>query len=341
MIIDKNFSPIMEQVFAGRGFSKDETEALVHSMIDGTLSEVRVAAVLTGFRFITLTEEIIIAILSAIREKNPVTESNSLENVVDCGGTGGDHTSTVNISTTAAIVAAGAGANVAKFAGKSISSKSGSSDVLKMLDLTPANSLKDACDNIKKYNIAFLPSNSYYPNLKHLAHIRKTLGFKTIVDLVYPLANPIKLTGQLVGVYSKDSLPLIINCLKKLGRRRAIVAHGEDGLDEISVCSATYISKLENGKITHEVLKPTELGFKIHKIKDLVGKDIEYNTKVLIDVLKNDAHPAVMDAVTINSAATLWCAEKCNSISEGIELAKLSITSGNALSTLEKWKNHK
>ncbi|WP_186645701.1 anthranilate phosphoribosyltransferase [Fluviispira vulneris] len=341
MIIDKNFSPIMEQVFAGRGFSKDETSALVHSMIDGTLSDMRVAAVLTGFRFITLTEEIVIAILNAIREKNPIFDSHDLESVVDCGGTGGDHTSTVNISTTAAIVAAGAGANIAKFAGKSISSKSGSSDVLKTLDLTPATTLKVAYENIKKFNIAFLPSNIYFPNLKHLAHIRKTLGFKTIIDLVYPLANPMKLTGQLVGVYSKDSLPLMINCLKNLGRKRAIVAHGEDGLDEISVCSATYIAKLENGKITHEVLKPSEFGIKTHKIKDLIGKDIEYNTKILLDVLKNDAHPAIMDAVIINTAAILWCAEKCDTISEGIEIAKHSISSASALATLEKWKNQK
>ena len=341
MIIDKNFSPIMEQVFAGRGFSIDEAEALTHSMIDGTLSDVRIAAVLTGFRFLPLSEEVIIRILKTIQEDNENDFNNTLPHIVDCGGTGGDRISSLNILTMASFVAAGAGANVAKFAGIGISNKSGSSgDILQMLNILPAHSVEKAFEQIQKFHYSFLQSNTFYPTLKHLMDIRKTLGFKTIIDLVFPLANPVPLTGQFIGVYNKDSLPLMINCLKKLGRRRAIIAHGEDGLDEISVCSATYISKLENGKIIHEVIKPTDFGIKTHKIKELLGKDIEYNTKVLIDALKNEAQPAVMDAVIINAAATLWCAELCENLSDGLKLAKDVITSGKAIKVLETWKKN-
>lgn len=341
MIIDKNFSPIMEQVFAGRGFSIDEAEALTHSMIDGTLSDVRIAAVLTGFRFLPISEDVIIRILKTIQEDNEIDINTTLPHIVDCGGTGGDRLSTLNILTTAAFISAGAGANIAKFAGVGISNKSGSSgDVLQMLNVSPALSVDKAFEQIQKFHFAFLQSNTFYPTLKHLMDIRKTLGFKTIIDLVFPLANPISLTGQFIGVYNKDSLPLMINCLKKLGRRRAIIAYGEDGLDEISVCSATYISKLENGKITHEVIKPADFGIKIHKIKELLGKDIEYNSKVLIDALKNEAQPAVMDAVTLNAAATIWCAELCDNISDGLKLAKEAIASGKALKVLETWKNN-
>ncbi len=329
----------MEQVFAGRGFSIDEAEALTHCMIDGTLSDVRIAAVLTGFRFLPISEEVIIRILKIIQEDNAKDLNNIPPKIVDCGGTGGDRNLTLNILTTASFIAAGAGANIAKFTGMGFSNKSGSSgDILQMLNISPAQSVKKALDQIQKFNFSFLQSNTFYPTLKHLMDIRKTLGFNTIIDLIFPLANPISLTGQFIGVYSKDSLPLMINCLKKLKRRRAIIAHGEDGLDEISVCSATYISKLENEKITHEVIKPSDFGIKFHQIKDLLGKDIEYNSKVLIDALKNEAHPAVMDAVTLNAAATIWCAELCNSLSDGLKLAKESVTSGKAIKILERWK---
>lgn len=338
MIIDKNFSPIMEQVFAGRGFSIDEAEALTHSMIDGTLSDVRIAAVLTGFRFLPISEEVVIGILQTIQEKNKYNTKHNLNHIVDCGGTGGDRITTLNILTTASIVAAGAGANIAKFTGFSSSNKSESSDVFQILNLLPAQTVEKAIEDIKEFKIAFLSSKTFYPTLKHLMDIRKTLGFKTIIDLLVPLANPVPLTGQFIGVYHKDCLPLLINCLKKLGRKKGMIAHGEDGLDEISVCSATYISKLENDKITHEVIKPSDFGIQSRQIKDLIGKDIEYNAKVLIDALKNQAHPAVMDAVSINAAATLWCANLCNSLQEGLILAKKSISSGSAFHILEKWK---
>ncbi|APJ04399.1 anthranilate phosphoribosyltransferase [Silvanigrella aquatica] len=341
MIIDKNFSPMMEQVFAGRGFSIDEAEALTHSMIDGTLSDVRIAAVLTGFRFLPLSEEVIIRILKTIQENHKNKIKHTLPHVVDCSGTGGDKTSTLNILTISSLVTAGAGAHVARFTGVGISNKSGSSgDVLQMLNINPANSLDNAYDQLNKCHFSFLQLNTFYPTLKHLMDIRKTLGFKTIIDLVFPLANPVNLTGQFIGVYNKDSLPLMANCMKKLGRNRALIAYGEDGLDEISVCSATYLSKLENGKISHDVIKPSDFGFKTHKIKDLFGKDVEYNTKILIETLKNRAHSAVLDAVILNAAATLWCAELCDSLSEGIALAKETINSGKALKMLDKWKNN-
>ncbi len=339
MIIDKNFSPIMEQVFAGRGFSIDEAEALTHSMIDGTLSDVRIAAVLTGFRFLPISEEIIIKILKTIQEQNSFKTNHHFDKLVDCSGTGGDRLTTLNIMTTAAIVAAAAGAPVAKFIGIGSIQKSNSIDVLQLLNIFPATHIEKAVEQIKQDNITFLSSKIIYPTLKHLMDIRKTLGFKTIIDLIIPLANPIPLSGQFIGVFQKDYLPLFINCLKHLNRKRGLVAHGEDGLDEISVCSATYISKLEYGKVTHEVIKPNDLGFPNHEIKDLLGKDVEYNSKVLVDTLRNKSKQAIIDAVAINAAATLWCAEKCNSLQDGLNLAKQTIVSGKALSILENWKN--
>ncbi|WP_158998295.1 anthranilate phosphoribosyltransferase [Pigmentibacter ruber] len=339
MIIDKNFSPIMEQVFAGRGFSIDEAEALTFSMIDGTLSDVRIAAVLTGFRFLPVSEEIIIKILKTIKTQSAFKTNKSYENLVDCSGTGGDRITTLNIMTTSALIAAAAGAKVAKFTGAGNLQKANSLEVLQLLNIFPAANSEKACEQLEEENITILSSKIVYPSLKHLMDIRKTLGFKTIIDLIIPLANPLNLSGQYIGVFQKDYLPLFINCLKQLKRKKALVVHGEDGLDEISVCSATYISKLDKEKITHEVIKPTDFGLPIYQIKDLLGKDLEYNSKVLIDTLQNKSKQAIIDAVSLNAAATLWCADKCNTLQEGLQLAKETIRSGRAFKILESWKN--
>jgi len=328
----------MEQVFAGRRFSQDEARALIVSMIDGTLSDLRVAAVLTGFRFLELSEDIIMTLLKALKKNQEHSFVSDFSHIVDCGGTGGDFTSTVNISTYSAIVAASCGVNIAKFAGKAVSSKAGSSELLHMLAITPVNSVSKIYKDLKKFHISFLLSQTFYPELKRLMEIRKVLGFKTVIDIIFPLVSPVPLTGQLVGVYHKNLLSLLINCLKMLGRRRAMTVFGEQGLDEISVSSGTWLSRLENNKITQEFLKPADFGMPCHDMINLQGKGAEYNVKVLEDLLNQRAHCAVFDAVTLNAAAILWCAEKCHHLGEGLKIAQNAIRSGAALKNLEKWK---
>ena len=193
----------MEQVFAGRGFSIDEAEALTHSMIDGTLSDVRIAAVLTGFRFLPISEEIIIKILKTIQEQNSFKTNHHFDKLVDCSGTGGDRLTTLNIMTTAAIVAAAAGTPVAKFIGIGSIQNRIALTFLQLLNIFPVTHIEKAVEQIEQDNITFLSSKIIYPTLKHLMDIRKTLGFKTIIDLIIPLANPIPLSGQFIGVFQK------------------------------------------------------------------------------------------------------------------------------------------
>lgn len=156
------------------------------------------------------------------------------------------------------------------------------------------------------------------------------------MDVVFPLANPFQLTGQVVGVYHKDLMPLMIHCLKGLGRKRALVVHAESGFDEISVCAATYISQLDSGKITHHVWKPENFGFPTYSYEDLKPAYVELTTEVIFDMLENKIHPAIIHAIEWNAAAILWCAEKCNSIQEGVDLARHAIESGRALKHLKK-----
>ncbi|MES2613842.1 MAG: anthranilate phosphoribosyltransferase [Bdellovibrionota bacterium] len=339
MIIDKNFSPLMEQCFCGKSFSVEETSALIHGMLDDTLSDIRIASVLTAFRFIDITKENILSIIGACREKATPLNKLTVSNIVDCGGTGGSTSQTVHISTMASLVAAAAGARVAKFSGKSLSSKSGSSAVLKFLNISPAVNVEDIDLGLNKTGIVFLDAATFYPSLKNLSDIRKTLGFKTIIDLIFPLANPVQLSGQVVGVYHRDVMPLIISCLKDLGRKRALVVHGEDGQDEISVCSATYVSKLEDGKITHEVWKPADFDIKIHPVSQLRASNLENSAQVLLQVLSGKAPQSILDAVAVNAAGILWCAQMCNSVQEGLVLVKQAIETGKALKTFESWTN--
>lgn len=339
MIIDKNFSPLMEQCFAGRPFSVEETEALIHSMLDDTLSDVRIASVLTAFRFTPMSKESILAIIHACQSKNTSLKHLNFPHLVDCCGTGGEGLNTVNISTMASIVAAAAGANVAKFTGKSLSSKSGSSSVLKFLDIIPLDNAEDIEEGLKKVGLVFIDAGSFYAPLKNISSIRKTLGFKTIIDLIFPIANPLPLTGQVVGVYHRDVMSLIISCVKDIGRERALVVHAEDGLDELSVCSATYVAKLSNGKIVHEVWKPSDFGLKTYDISELKSSNFENNAFVFERVLQNDAPEAIVRAVEYNAAGILWCAKLCESIPEGLAMARENIESGKAMKTFEHWKN--
>lgn len=337
MIIDKNFSPLMERVFFGKSFSQEETQALVHSMMDGTLSDLRIASVLTAFQFLNASSEVIGAIIGALDKKYPISlNSDHFQNLVDCGGTGGRHTFSLNISILASLVAASAGAVVAKFSGQRALNKSENGNILNLLDIPLANTVEQATEYLGKTGIAFLYATSFYPRLKDLNDIRKTLGFRTIMDVVFPLANPFQLTGQVVGVYHKDLMPLMIHCLKKLGRKRALVVHAESGFDEISVCAATYISQLDSGKITHHVWKPGDFGFQTHSYEDMKPAHVDLTTEVIFDILENKIHPAIIHALEWNAAAILWCAEKCNSIQEGVFMARHAIESGKAVKHLKK-----
>lgn len=340
MIIDKNFSPLMEQIFAGRSFSQKEVEALVQGMVTGTLSDVRIAATLTALRFIDLTPELVFSAVKKIKDTGESEEfEHTYPHLVDCSGTGGDGATTINISTAASFVAAASGAKIAKFSGKSLVGKGGSRDVLRMLNVPCSATLEEAEASLTQNGLTFLNASSFYSDLKDLLEVRKTLGFKTILDVVDPLLNPAPLTGQLVGVYHKDVLKIVAECLKALNRNRALVVHGEEGLDEISVCGPTHVCRLEKQKIDSLILNPAEFGLPLYPLSDLKGADAQSNARTLIEILKGNAHAAMQDAVALNAAGVLWCAEMSSTLQEGFKLAKNTLSSGAALKLLEKLKN--
>ena len=328
----------MEQVFFGHRLTREEVSALVDSMIDGAMSDVRIAAVLTGFRFLPVTQEMMLGAIDSISKRSPRQNYPKMRHVVDCSGTGGDGQSTVNISTMAGVVAASCGAQVAKFGSRSVTSKCGSADVLEALGIRLAQNQRDAQHDLEQNGISFLYSPAFYPSLRHISAVRKSLGFHTIFDLLVPLANPTHLVGQLIGVYSKDLQVLVAKCLSELKRERALVVHSDEGLDEISVCGPTRVIKVVGQMQSAEIWTPADFGLKIAQIGDLRGGGADENARVFEDVLSGKMPGPVCDAITMNAAAVLWCAGLADTVNDGFDRAKAALASGKAIAKLHQWR---
>ncbi len=316
------------------------TEA-VGSIMEGQATDAQIGAFLTALRLRGETEEEIAGAAMALRDRCvrlPEVDSASDSGLVDTCGTGGDGAGTINISTLAALVAAGAGARVAKHGNRSVSSLCGSADLLKALgvriDMSPEVSAK--C--LQEAGFAFLFAPLYHPAMKSVATARQEMGIRTLFNLIGPLCNPAGVRRQVMGVYSENIIELIAGVLKKLGCQRAMVVASQDGLDEISVCAPTRVAQLlENGEIRVDTLTPDELGLKTHQLDALKGGDPEHNAALSMDLLRG-ANGAVRDAVLVNAAAALVVSGKTGKMAEGINMACHSIDSGKALDVLEKVK---
>lgn len=359
---DSVFSQFMEQLFAGARLQRQEARKFMDAILQSSLSDARVAAILTAFRLTPLSQDIVMGALESLTQlafkppqmhthvpphshipvfKAPATrpvEFKKERHLVDNSGTGGDGSSTFNISTMAAIIASSCGAKVAKFGTRSISSRCGSADVLEALGVNLSRSLEAMQLQLEKLNLSYLYAPALFPALQHLAVVRKSLGFHTIFDLLVPLANPAPLSGQLVGVYSEDIQVLVARCLQDLGRQRALVVHSEDGLDEISVCGPSRVIQLMDGRQNVEIWSPHDFDIPTYQRDALRGAGIEENAQCLINTLNGRNPGAVEDAVILNAAATLWCAAKVDSIPEGIARARACIQSGDAGQTFELWR---
>lgn len=337
---DSFFAPCMEKVFAGNRLTPKEIRQLVDGALQSSLSDVRVAAALTAFRLTTATQELVLTALESFRQmlgefQNLSSES---EQLVDNSGTGGDRSNTYNISTMAAVVAAASGAKVAKFGSRSISGHCGSADVLETLGIPFAKKPYEFQRQITTSGISYLYAPALIHSLQHLNSVRRSLGFHTILDLLLPLANPAPLYGQVLGVYSEEVQILAARCLQVLGRKRALVVHSEDGLDEISVCSPTRVIRLNNGHQNAEIWKPQDFGLDLYERDALRGGGKDENTQCFKTLLAGKLSGAVTDAVILNAAATLWCASVVDTMQDGLKIARESIASGRAALKLKQWK---
>jgi anthranilate phosphoribosyltransferase len=329
-------SNFLKKLIAKENLSHIEMTDLMQSIMSGGLSPNYVSAILTALSIKGETIDEISAAAQVLRDN--LTPVDLDDDIVDTCGTGGDGLKTFNISTCASFVAAGAGVRIAKHGGRSISSSSGSADVLESLGVNVS------IDNIKmkqlvdSIGIGFMFAPNFHPAMKHVAPIRKDLGIRTIFNVLGPLANPANAKRQVIGVFNKSLTSTFSEVLKKLESKKVLVVHGQDGMDEISMSGKTFISELDNGCITNYEIHPNDFGFKLEDNKHLFAADVNASKEIILNILNKEDLPA-KNIVLLNSAAIIYVAGLANNLNGAIELAVKSIQDGNALNKLKELVN--
>jgi anthranilate phosphoribosyltransferase len=313
----------------------DEMVDLMRQVMEGKVSQVQLAAILMGLHVKTESVSEIAAAAQVMREFSTKVDVGDAANLVDTCGTGGDKAHTFNISTTAAFVAAAAGAKVAKHGGRSVSSQSGSADVLEGLgvniNLTPAQ----VADSIRKVGVGFMFAPSHHPAMKYAAPVRKELGMRTILNILGPLTNPAGAPNQVMGVFHADLVGIQARVLKMLGSRHVMVVHGRDGLDEITLTGSTEVAELKHGFVTEYVIEPKQFGIETAPIEAVQVADTNESKDMMLAVLGNQPGPA-RDIVILNAAAAIHVSGLASDMWTGVAKAREMIESGNAKAKLDE-----
>ncbi len=312
----------------GHSLKKDEMRRAVQELFLEETTESQIACFLTLLKMKGETVDEMTALVEVLREKAlPIT--STVKDVLDNCGTGGDGSQSFNISTTSAFVLAGAGVKVAKHGNRSISSKTGSADVLEHLGVSLDFQANEVESLLNETNIAFLYAPHIHSGLKKIMKVRKELKIPTIFNLIGPLTNPVELETQLVGVYRRDKLETMANVLHELGRKRAIVLNGADYMDEASLAGENHLVLLEGGEITSFTLSGEEVGLPAYSLEEIRGGDARDNAIILQDVLQGK-EGAYTDTVLFNAGIALVAHGKASTFAEGVKLARESIDSGRA-----------
>jgi anthranilate phosphoribosyltransferase len=323
----------LKRIIEHREIFHDEMVSLMRQMMSGTVSPVMIAAIITGLRIKKETIGEIAAAALVMRELSTKVDLADDGRLVDTCGTGGDGAHTFNISTAAAFVAAAAGAKIAKHGGRSVSSQSGSADVLEALgvniNLTPEQTVQ--CINEVGFGFMFAPN--YHSAMKHAAPVRRELGVRTLFNILGPLTNPAGAKQQLMGVFHPDLVGIQARVLQRLGSRRALIVHGEDGLDEITLTGNTLVAELKDGEVKEYKLHPSQFGLQTATLQDLHADSIEASRDRLLGVLDNQAG-AARDIVLLNAGATIYLAGLSEDLAAGIAKAHDTIASGTAKAKL-------
>jgi len=324
----------LEIVFADKNIPTEQAFAAVSAVMEGKCSEVEIAALLTSLRMKGEAFEEIVGAARAMQEKAlaiPTTQTGLL----DTCGTGGDALHTFNISTATALVAAAAGVPVAKHGNRSVSSSSGSADVLEALGLNLNLTAEQVGQCIDEIGIGFCFAPLFHGAMKYAAPVRKQLGFRTIFNLLGPLTNPAKAEFQLLGANRVETAEKLANALSQLGKNKAIVVCGADELDEVSLWGETTAFIVTGGNVEKEVWTPNSFGLPTCKVDDLVVNSAAESAQVLQDLFSGQAGPR-RDIVLANTAAALLTANYCETLGAGVKMAAEAIDSGKTAELLGK-----
>lgn len=310
-----------------------EMRDVMRIIMSGGASDAQIAGFLIALRCKGETVDEIAAAVEVMRElanKVPITG----ENVVDTCGTGGDGANTFNISTTCAFVVAAAGGQVAKHGNRSVSSSCGSADVLEAAGINLDLSAEQVAQCVREIGVGFLFAPKHHGAMKHTINVRKEMGVRTLFNLLGPLSNPASAPNQLIGVFSKDWVEPLAQVLKKLRSQHVLVVSAEDGLDEISIASATRVAELKGGVVSTYTIAPEQFGFQRASLAELTVTNAATSLNMIKSVLNNQPG-AALDIVLLNAGAAIYAANISDSLAKGIETARQVIASGAALSKLD------
>jgi anthranilate phosphoribosyltransferase len=324
----------LQRTIEHREIFHDEMLHIMRLIMNGEMSPVMMAALITGLRVKKETIGEITAAAQVMREFSTKVEVADKTHLVDIVGTGGDGSHTFNISTCAMFVAAAAGAKVSKHGGRSVSSKSGSADVLESLGININVSPDAIARCIATVGVGFMFAPNHHPAMKNVAPIRKELGVRTIFNILGPLTNPASAPNILMGVFHPDLVGIQVRALQRLGAEHALVVYGKDGMDEISLGAATVVGELKNGEITEYEIHPEDFGLPMAGSRALRVETPEQSMQMLKGVLDGEAG-APADIVVLNAGAALYAANVAASMAAGIALARQAIASGAARRTLD------
>jgi anthranilate phosphoribosyltransferase len=326
----------LQQIAQGRSLSRDAASAAFGVLMRGGAGPIQGAALLMGLRAKGETAEEIAGAALALRRAMLRLEVDTAEQLVDTCGTGGGQIGTLNISTAAAFVVAGAGVPVAKHGNRSYTSRSGSADVLEALGVDIGIGPDRAASVLRAVGLVFLFAPTYHPAMRHLAGVRKELGIPTIMNLLGPLANPAGIARQVIGVADRGRAPLVAGALAELGSRHALVLHGEVGMDEISPSGRTLVWEVANGEVRTWEIDPGRFGLHCNDLGDLAGAEPEDNASRIESLLEGGGTQAVRCAVLLNAAAALYISGRNWSFEESVQRGTEALDSGAAAQVLER-----
>lgn len=325
----------IESIIQGNNLTEEEMIECMKKIMSGDVTDSQIASFLTALKVKGEAVAEIVGGAKVMREKAEVVELQNYYTVDTCG-TGGDKLGTFNISTAVAIIAAAAGIPVVKHGNRSVSSKCGSADVLEALGIKIDLSPEQVEKCVKALNIGFFFAPSFHKAMRFVGKTRKELGFRTIFNILGPLANPANAKAQVLGVFDEALTEPMAEVLKNLGVERALVVHGQDGLDELSTTTETKVTELKEGNIRTYIISPEEFGLERATIDDIKGGTSEDNAKIIKDLFEGQqGHKR--DILLLNAAAALYVGKKADSVKIGIDLARELIDSGKAKAKLEEF----
>ena len=331
----ETLKPFLAKIVEGNHLTTEESYKAMDCIMSGNATEAQIASFLTGLRMNGETPEEITGFAKVMRAKAAVVPEET--EAIDIVGTGGDLANSFNISTTSSFVIAAAGAKVAKHGNRSVSSKSGAADVLESLGAKIGLSPEEGRQCLEDIGVAFLFAQTHHGSMKYAGPVRAQLGVRSVFNILGPLANPAMTNYIVLGVYEEELLEPMVEVLRNLGVKHALIVFGDDRLDELSISSTSSVCEIKDGEITKYKIDPRELGLSLYSKDDIVGGTADENAVITRDVLEGKEQGAKRDIVLLNAGAALYTIGKAATMKEGVELARQAIDSGKALEKLDEF----